>query len=135
MIVPSSGMAAAAAAQSAAAMAQAHAARVTACEAMVSGYRHETASESQMREYASCVGVLHPAPITAGEEVWLKVGVAILLASFFGGGAWGWWTGSGSGLGEDVMNTVMGALFGLLMAALGIASVAGVTFGVRFLLS
>jgi hypothetical protein len=72
-------------AQAAAAQAAAHAAKTTACMKFVKGYQHDEATIAESREYAGCIGHLHPAPLTDGASMVLKVAVVIIFMAMGAG--------------------------------------------------
>lgn len=124
-------MAGIAAANANIAAANARAAHVSACKAMVPGYQHDAATTQARQEYAECVRTLHPVEYEADEIVVAKVAVALLIASVFGGAGVGWFTGFG-GWCESL---VFGAVLGLLAMTGGQMLLAGLYFGIKFLMS
>lgn len=115
----------AAATQAAIAGSQAREAKVIACKGFVTGYEHNVATVADSRQYAECVGLLHPEPLSDGTVWILKAAVLIILAGavfgFVKGQAehWSeWWE-------RYLMMPIMGAVagagialgFGLLGAA------------------
>lgn len=129
--ITSAANAQAAAANAAAANAAAQEAARKACMAYVRGYEHDLATVSGMREYASCIDRLHPAPMTEEALGVAKFAVLVIFAAMVAGVVWerrermlsdGWF---GAVFGGSLMGGLVGA-FGLLV-------VAGVWFGVRLL--
>jgi hypothetical protein len=114
------------------AAAEAHAARVTACGALVKGYSHDTATVQARQEYASCIAKLYPAdnPITPDEMVWIKVVVALLLVGFVVGAVRAWRDNPC----DRILETVMGGVLGAVLAFCGVLLVSGLWLGVRILL-
>ena len=120
-------------AQAAAANAAAQEAARKACMALVRGYEHDRATVTEMREYAGCIGRLHPAPMTEDALGVAKFAVLVIFAAMVAGVVWerrermlssGW-------LGAVFGGSLVGGLFG----AVGLLVVAGVWFGVRLLLA
>lgn len=119
----SAGVAAAAAAQSAAAAAAANAARVTACMKFVQGYAHDTASVSQMREYAGCIDTLYPSAMDADSALALKVAIVVVFVCLVIGAVRGFdsYSYSSASFSDRVMGAVVwagGSACVLLAAAL-----------------
>lgn len=105
--MPSVAIAASANANAAAANAAAARAKRIACMKYVPGYQHDRATVAEMRQYAECVEILHPEPLTGAEALWIK---AAILACFIGigvGSRIGWKDG---GLGDAVFFGFVGAI-------------------------
>ncbi|WP_394131874.1 hypothetical protein [Marinobacter nauticus] len=49
------------------------------CGRQMEGYQHDTASIEESRQYADCVDLLHPDPMTAGEVFVIKVFLCWML--------------------------------------------------------
>jgi hypothetical protein len=122
---------AAANAQAAAANAAAKEAARKACMAYVSGYEHDRATVTEMREYAGCIDRLHPAPLEPGDLMAWKIVVAVLLVGM-AVGVVREWRNSYNGRIEAVL---MGSVMGLCVSGCGVLLVAGVWFGARLLLA
>jgi hypothetical protein len=107
-------------------MSMAARAKRIACEGLVGSYDPKTASVELMREYADCIDLLYPNPMTPVELGWLKL---LLIACFIGGGIGSWWFGKDSwdGIVGYIMGFFLGFvgtgvglfILGLLLAALG----------------
>ncbi len=123
---------AAANAQAAAANAAAQEAARKACMAYVRGYEHDRATVTEMREYAVCIGRLHPAPLEPGDLMAWKVVVAVLLIGMFVGVVREWRDPYSS---EPIEAVLMGSGIGLCVSGGGVLLVAGVWFGARLLLA
>jgi hypothetical protein len=87
-------------ANSAAANAAAAAARRDACRASVKGYEHDTATVTEMQQYAGCVERLHPQPLS-DPAVWgVKLLIVLCFSGFFVCGwyakryEWDGWSGA-----------------------------------------
>jgi hypothetical protein len=65
-----------------AAAAEASRAKDIACKALLSAYKPEGATVSEMRKYADCVHRMYPQPMSDGLSVVLKVAILVLIASF-----------------------------------------------------
>jgi hypothetical protein len=103
-----------------------------ACMAVVRGYEHDRASVAEMREYAGCIDRLYPTPMVPGDLMVWKVVVAVLLIGMAIGMVREWRGTFTSGRIEAVMT---GSVIGLCVSGVGVLLVAGVWFGIRFLLS
>ena len=123
----STAMAGVAASQAAVAQAAAHQARVERCKATIPNFDSQRATVSEMKEYAGCVETLYPTDIGADATVALKVLFVVALA----GMAVGAWRERGYGFGY----AVIGGMFGFILAPLGLASIAGLALGIRWLFS
>jgi hypothetical protein len=119
-------------AQAAAANAAAQEAGRKACMAFVRGYEHDRATVIEMREYASCIDRLHPAPLEAGDLMVLKVVVAVLLIGAVLGVRREWRNSFRSGRIDAVL---WGSLLGLCVSGGGVLLAAGVWFGGKVLLA
>lgn len=64
-----------------AALAESSKAHDIACQSMMQGYTHITATVQQSQEYASCVKRLHPDNMTPTEMIVVKVLILIVFAS------------------------------------------------------
>ena len=73
--MPSAAIAASANANAAAANAEAARAKRIACMKYVPGYKHDAATVVEMRQYSECISILHPAPLTGGEVIWVKAAI------------------------------------------------------------
>lgn len=126
--MPSVALAASANANAAAANAAAARAKRIACMKYAPGYEHDTATVTEMRQYAECVEILHPKPMTGGEVVWVK---AAIVAGLIGAAAMAWiW-----GRAEGVLGGVMGFLFGGIGGAFAVGVVLFLIAAVRYLLT
>ena len=112
-------------------MVNAQAAR-KACMAYVRGYEHDRATLTEMREYAGCIGRLHPKPIETGDLMAWKVVVAVLLVGLAVGVVREWRNRFSNGPIEAVL---IGSLMGLVVSGCGVLLVEGVWFGVSLLLA
>lgn len=117
------------AASNAAAQAAAHRARVDRCAVFESRFEVARASVAEKQEYASCVSVLYPSPVSEEGAVFIKVGIVILLVSMVAGLVYGYL--------QD-RNVSGSILFGFLFplgAAMAIFVIFLVAAGVTFLFS
>lgn len=119
-------------AQAAAANAAAQEAARKACMAYVRGYEHDRATVTEMREYAGCVGRLHPTPLEPGDLMAWKIVVAVLLVGMAVGVVRQWRDSFSIGPIEAVL---LGSLTGLMVSGGCVLLVAGVWFGARLLLA
>jgi hypothetical protein len=69
--------------QSTVAMQQSQEAAIRSCKSYISSFHAETATTTQMQEYAHCVGLVYPQPL-AGGEIWLLK--AAIIVAFVGMG-------------------------------------------------
>lgn len=111
----STGMSAAALAQSSAAVAAAQEAKRTACEGFMPTFDAKTASVEAMRRYADCVDLLYAEPLTDAQTLVLKL---VLVACFIGGGV-GAWVGWDDGF-NGVVGPILGFLVGFVMTGVGL---------------
>lgn len=126
--MPSVALAASANANAAAANAAAARAKRIACMKYVPGYEHDTATVTEMRQYAECVDILHPEPMTGGEVAWVK---AAIVAGMIGAAAAAWiW-----GREEGIFGGVMGFLFGGISGAFAVGAAWFLIAAVRYLLT
>ncbi len=95
--------------QAAAASAAAHRARVTACQGYVRGYAHESATVSEMQEYADCVELLNPTPMSANAITAAKVALVVILVCAAVGA---WREARDDSSGGDLLSLSMGAVMG-----------------------
>ncbi len=95
--------------QSSVAIAAANRARRVACEGLVGNYDPKGASIELMREYADCIDLLYPDPLTPIEAQWIKY---VLIACFIGGGLGSWYMAR-EGFG-DWYDYPVGFVFGFL---------------------
>lgn len=122
------GIATGAAVQSAAASAEAAAAKKLACQKFVKDYQHETATTQERVDYAGCVGVLHPAPVSDGASMLIKAAIVILLLSTVVGSGLELRRGYGSTLERLCMGAIQGFLLSGAVLLFGGLAVAGVAF-------
>lgn len=127
----SAAMAGVASAQAAAASAAAHAARVAQCKTVLPNFNAQGATVSEMHEYADCVGTLYPIEMGADVTIALKVVFIIALSGLIGGAAHSRFTSRWDGWGEHAM---MGVMW-FFMAPVAAGFVAGVLYGIRWLLT
>jgi hypothetical protein len=123
------------AATSAAASANAQAIGATrlSCTSYVRGYEHDRAKVTEMREYAGCVGHLHPDQITGESLAVAKFAVLLMFAAILAGFVW---ERRNNTMGEGWINAVVwGGLAGFGCGCLGLLAAAGVWFVVRLLLA
>lgn len=120
-------------AQAVAANAAAQEAAHKACITYVRGYEHDRATVSEMREYAGCIDVLYPAPMTAEGLVVAKFAVLVIFAAMVVGVlverkecvlSNGWF-------GAVLVGSVVGAVLG----SVALLVVTGLWYGVRLLLT
>lgn len=124
--MPYSAMSSVAMTQSTVAMMEAHEAEERSCKAFNSTFHAETATVEQQREYAHCVGMLHPSPLTPGGLVAVKCLLALGFIGFAIGARMGWKESYGSefvdafvyGLGGFLVLPLATGLVGSLIAAL-----------------
>ncbi len=101
----------------------------SACMSYVRGYEHERATVTEMREYAGCVDRLHPAPMESGDMMAWKFVIVVLLISMVAGAVHEWH----DPFAEPFEAIFFGGIMGLGVGAVGVAVLAGIWFGVRFL--
>ena len=125
--MPSTAMSAAALSNSAIALQQAHEAEVRSCKAYIGSFHAETAAPEQAREYARCVGMVYPSPMTGAELGLVK---AALIVAFIGMAIGGW-----KGWDEDgpVCAAMMG-LMGFICAPVGVGIVLAILYAGAWLL-
>lgn len=120
-------------ANAAAANAAAQEAARKACMAYVRGYEHDQATVSEMREYAGCIGRLHPAPMTEEALGVAKFAVLVMFAAIVAGIVW---ERRERSMSDGWFGAVFGGgLIGLCFGAGGLLAVAGVLWGMRLLLA
>lgn len=126
--MPSAVIAASANANAAAANAAAARAKRIACMKYAPGYEHDTATVTEMRQYAECVEILHPEPMTGGEVVWVKAAIVVGLVGAVAV-AWRW------GREEGFFTGVAGFLLGGIGSAFAVGAVWLLIAAVRYLLT
>ena len=126
--MPSVAIAASANANAAAANAAAARAKKIACMKYVPGYKHDTATVAEMRQYSECISALHPTPMTGGEVIWVK---AAIIAGLIGAvlGAYKGAKDDGAGL------AILGLFLGGLLAPILVGTAWFLIRAVRFLLA
>ena len=123
-----SGAAAGAATGAAVAAAASARARRAECVAIEATFDARTATVEQKRDYADCIGVLYPDPMTAAETVLFKIAIVLCFVGA-GIGAWfGWREDRGFGL-------VLGVLMGALAVVLGAGAIWLTAIGLHFVFS
>lgn len=125
---------AASVAVTAAVITRAQAADNTACTALVRSYKAQGATVPEMQAYSLCVGVLYPEPTPASVGVDLIILKGVVLLIFLGTVAGGIWMSSDEYPGRAT-NIVLGLLMGAVATACGLAALALVFLGVKFLFS
>lgn len=85
-------------------------AKRTACVEYTNGYKHNTASVAEMRQYADCVYVLHPTPLSAADVLWVKAAIIVGLVV----AATVWYSRRGDGLCGAAVAGFIGAMAGSL---------------------
>jgi len=103
------------------------AARKAECYAEMPAYKHEGATISDMRDYASCVRLIHG----TGEplEPWVIITIKVVIVMILAGAAIGAWRGfKDDGITGSLVFAAVGAMAGLLLPLAVIAAIAGVMF-------
>ena len=110
--MPNVAIAASANANAAAANAAAARARRIACMKYVPGYEHDKATASEMRQYAECVEILHPEPMTGGEVAWIKAAIVAGLIGALAGAIKG---AKDDGFGLGAIGFILGGFAGAFL--------------------
>jgi len=95
------------------------------CATLVSGYAHNTATVGQRKEYADCIDIMHPSPLTGGEVLFLKL---VILCAMIGA-AIGLWPSQG----KDPAEYVLFGLLGVILGALVPPTCYGIITAIKFL--
>jgi hypothetical protein len=105
-----------AAVQSSIASQKAHQAKVISCQSFVHGYKHDTATQQEMKQYSECVHILIPSePLPDGVLMIFKLCVVILLVAFFVG------TVRAARYEEGILDRVLnGALYSIMALVFGL---------------
>jgi len=123
-------MAAVASSQAAIAAAAAHQARVSQCKGMMLNFNAQTATVSEMREYAGCVFTVYPAPTGGNDMLAAKALFVIALIGMV--------IGAVRAKRDPYLNNfgdmAMTGLLWFLMLPCAVAFVAGVLYGIWRLL-
>ena len=129
----SAGASAAAAAIAAGAAARSNEAMREACKASMPGFRHDTATVAEVREYADCADRLYPQEWTPETVLVAKVLVAVVLAAAIFGAVRG--AAGGYGFGGRIESMVVG-LLGWGAGAAGAIVIGGLMLaGIAFVVS
>lgn len=120
-------------AQAAAANAAAQEAARKACMGYVRGYEHDSATVAEMREYAGCIGRLHPGPMSEETLGVAKFAVLVMFAAIVAGIVW---ERRERSMSDSWFGAVFGGgMIGLFFGAVGLLAVAGVWWGVVLLMA
>jgi len=127
MTAVNAGLTAASAANNAMAQEAAHRARVDRCTAFESRFEVAQASVADKHEYASCVETLYPMPTTEGETYLIKGCIVILFIALIAGAIAGYRSE------RDLGGSFMGAVGGVLFAAVGLMCIGLILAGIGYL--
>lgn len=105
-----------------------------ACMAYARGYENDRATVTEMREYAACIDKLYPEPLEQGDVMAWKIIVALLIASMVIGVVHAFRDRNNYYQGL-IESTFMGAIIGLCHGLIVLLLLAGLYYGVRFLIS
>ena len=100
-------------------------AKETACKIQVSTYNAAEATVHQMKEYSSCVHLLHPEDMSSPERLVTKL---LIIIVFLG-------MGVGAYLNRRSDGAVVGAVFGFCLTGVGLILLYGFLGAVQFLFS
>jgi len=106
-VAVSAAMAGAAVSQASIAQASARKAQIEQCKFTMPNFDAQSATVSEMREYAHCVEIMHPNEIGAATIIALKVLFVVALA----GMAFGAWKGRHDGFQDYALYGMLGFLF------------------------
>lgn len=106
-------------------------ARRSACVSFVKGYQNDAASEQEMRQYASCVRLLHPEPVSDPHATLMLKAAIVLVFMGMGIGVW-WCMRDGY---RSVQDFFYGAVIGASCAGAGLGAAYLAVMCIRFLLS
>lgn len=116
-------------AQSQAAMAAARKAKEISCKSYMSSFDPKTATVEQMQQYAECVDLIHPKPMSHDDMIAAKFFFALALIGMIVCGGWQlykhglrWW--------EDAL---LGALAGFFLVPIGVGIILGLIAGIFWL--
>ena len=104
-------------------------AKETACKLQLSTYNAAEATVQQMKEYSSCVHLLHPDDMTSPERLVAKL---LILIMFLGAGV-GVYLNRNAGC--PIEGPVVGALLGFCVTSIGLLLLGGFLCAVQFLFS
>ena len=127
MTAANAGLTAASAANNAMAQEAAHRARVDRCTVFESRFEVAKASVVEKQEYASCVETLYPAPTTEGETYLTKGCIVVLFIALLAGSIVGYRSE------RDFSGLFMGAVGGVLLAAVGLMCIGLIIAGIGYL--
>lgn len=127
--MPTTAMSAVALTQSTIAMQQAYEAEVRSCKALIGSYHAETATTSQMQEYARCVSLVYPNELSAGDITGLKI---VLLIAFIGLGL-GLWKAKNDSWCDGLFDYAMFALIGFFALPIGLGIIGWMIYGLAWL--
>ena len=104
-----------------------HQARIRQCEGVVESFKSQGSTITEQRQYADCVHLLHPQPISSGAEIFLKIAIIIAIVSAIVGTIREWRKTS------NMMDTFMGgtilyALTSMLVSLVFLLIASGVCF-------